>query len=87
MSGSFKPEDFEAKIDVRIGFSALINYSFDDLERLAAAELANIADAKRWACPKGGEHEPVYLVLGSGSPYGEICEKCGGRIRARWEAM
>lgn len=90
MSGPFKTEDFAGKGD----FDSERDWVDTLFSPKHAAPLANELDARRFACPKGGEHEPtksglsvsirdgasVELIFGS-------CAKCGGRIEARWEAV
>ena len=70
MSGPFKPEDF------------IVHGTDPTAER--AAESANAILAKRWACPKGGEHKidwsRVRDMCGN-------CKSCGAKLRARWEAV
>lgn len=75
MKGPFKPEDFDK-----------LEYPFDPHKRRAMlADHANSLDAKRWACPKGGEHEPMKVDPRDAAYRGHRCTKCGAQLRARWE--
>lgn len=79
MTGPFKPEDFE-------------NVDGGDIYQGIMVEISTVAnaiDAKRWECPKGGEHAPK----ASGYWNFQIqqddvnCKKCGAKLRARWGSV
>ena len=74
MKGPFKPEDFADP-----GFQGCHGLHIRTDQEIAAA-LANGLDAKRWACPEGGEHEPDKVD-------GDSCWKCISAIRPRWEKV
>lgn len=73
MSEPFKPEDFEDKYKSAI-------------QPWQASNIANALDAKRWACPNGGAHEPRRDPLSNQIAWMK-CDKCGASLKAKWEAV